>query len=129
MRTLTNEVARALAEAVPAHERARVTAAVAVAGTATQSAGIDLGAEGLDVEGHTLPVERLRAILDRLAGVPLAERRQIPGLDPDRAPTIVAGVVVLLAALDAFGLTEVEVSERDILWGAAGETGRSTTSN
>ena len=86
------------------HERARVTAAVAVAGTATQSAGIDLGAEGLDVEGHVLPVERLRAIRDRLAAVPLAERRQIPGLDPDRAPTIVAGVVVLLAALDAFGL-------------------------
>ena len=100
-----------------------------MAGTATQSAGIDLGAEGLDVEGHQLTVERLRAILERLASLPLAERREIPGLDPDRAPTIVAGVVVLLRALRAFELDKVEVSERDILWGAALETGRSTTSN
>jgi exopolyphosphatase/guanosine-5'-triphosphate,3'-diphosphate pyrophosphatase len=118
-----------LEEAVPAGEREQVTAAVAVAGTATQSAGIDLGAEGLDVEGHVLAGERLRTILDRLAALPLAERRDVPGLDPDRAPTIVAGVVVLARALAAFGLAKVEVSERDILWGAALETARSTSSN
>jgi exopolyphosphatase / guanosine-5'-triphosphate,3'-diphosphate pyrophosphatase len=126
---LEREVARELGDAVPAGERERVTAAVAVAGTATQSAGIDLGAEGRDVEGHVLPGERLRAILARIAAVPLEERREVPGLDPDRAPTIVAGVVVLIAALEAFGLEEVEVSERDILWGAALETGRDATSN
>jgi exopolyphosphatase / guanosine-5'-triphosphate,3'-diphosphate pyrophosphatase len=126
---LEQAVRRELEQAVPAGERTQVTAAVAVAGTATQSAGIDLGAPGLDVEGHTLSRERLRAILGRLTDLPLSERRQVPGLDPDRAPTIVAGVVVLFQALCAFGLTEVEVSERDILWGAALETGRSTTSN
>jgi exopolyphosphatase/guanosine-5'-triphosphate,3'-diphosphate pyrophosphatase len=126
---LAGAVEKELEEAVPAREREHVTAAVAVAGTATQSAGIDLGAEGLDVEGHRLTVERLRAILEQIATVPLAERREIPGLDPDRAPTIVAGVVVLTRALAAFGLAQVEVSERDILWGAALETGRSTTSN
>ena len=42
---------------------------------------------------------RVRAILARLAGIPLAERRQVPGLHPDRAPTIVAGVVILLEVL------------------------------
>ena len=126
---LIGAVEKELEAAVPAREREHVAAAVAVAGTATQSAGIDLGAEGLDVEGHVLSVERLGAILERLAALPLAERREIPGLDPDRAPTIVAGVVVLTRALAAFGLEEVEVSERDILWGAALETGRSTTSN
>jgi exopolyphosphatase/guanosine-5'-triphosphate,3'-diphosphate pyrophosphatase len=126
---LAAEVERAIADAVPARERERVSAAVAVAGTATQSAGVDLGAEGLDVEGHRLSVERLRTILDQLAAVPLERRRQVPGLDPDRAPTIVAGVVVLVHALKAFRLEGVEVSDRDILWGAARETGRSTTSN
>jgi exopolyphosphatase/guanosine-5'-triphosphate,3'-diphosphate pyrophosphatase len=125
---LAAEVERQLAEAVPQEERERVTAAVAVAGTATQSAGIDLGAEGLDVEGHRLSAERLRAMLDDLAALPLARRREVPGLDPDRAPTIVAGVLVLTRALAAFGLDEVEVSDRDILWGAARETGRSTAS-
>ena len=58
-------------------------------------------------------------MLERLAALPLAQRREVPGLDPDRAPTIVAGVVVLTRALAAFGLDEVEVSDRDILWGAA----------
>ena len=126
---LAAEVERTIADAVPARERERVTAAVAVAGTATQSAGIDLGAEGLDVEGHRLSAERLRAMLDELAAIPLEQRRAVPGLDPDRAPTIVAGVVVLIRALAAFELDGVEASDRDILWGAAGETGRSTTSN
>ena len=126
---LSDAVAAAFAEAVPAAERERVTAAVAVAGTATQCAGIDLGAEGLDVEGHRLSSERLAGILEQLAALPLERRREVPGLDPDRAPTIVAGVVVLTQALRLFRRSEVEVSDRDVLWGAALETGRSTSYN
>jgi exopolyphosphatase / guanosine-5'-triphosphate,3'-diphosphate pyrophosphatase len=107
---------------VPEDVRDRVQAAVAVAGTATQLAAIDLELEPYDssrVEGHRLPRERLEALRDRLASVPLAERRQITGLDPARAPTIVAGVTILLQVVGAFGLGGVEVSERDILWGVA----------
>ena len=126
---LVDEVGRAFAGAVPAAERERVGAAVAVAGTATQCAGIDLGAERLDVEGHRLSAERLGEILGELAAVPLERRREVPGLDPERAPTIVAGLVVLIRALEAFGLAEVEVSERDLLWGAALELGPDTASN
>jgi exopolyphosphatase/guanosine-5'-triphosphate,3'-diphosphate pyrophosphatase len=51
--------------------------------------------------------------------MPLAERREVAGLHPDRAPTIVAGVAILIEALRAFGLDAVEVSEHDILWGVA----------
>ena len=51
--------------------------------------------------------------------MPLAERRDVVGLHPDRAPTIVAGVAILIEVLRAFGLEEAEVSEHDILWGAA----------
>jgi exopolyphosphatase / guanosine-5'-triphosphate,3'-diphosphate pyrophosphatase len=127
--TLAAEVERTIADAIPAREREQVTAAVAVAGTATQSAGIDLGAAGRDVEGHRLSAERLGAMLEELAAIPLERRREVPGLDPDRAPTIVAGVLVLTKILAAFDLAEVAVSDRDILWGAARETGRSTTSN
>ena len=58
-------------------------------------------------------------MLSRLAAMPLAERRAVTGLHPGRAPTIVAGVVILVEAMRAFGLDEVEVSEHDILWGAA----------
>jgi exopolyphosphatase / guanosine-5'-triphosphate,3'-diphosphate pyrophosphatase len=96
--------------------------AVAVAGTPTSCAAIDLALEPYDasrVEGHMLTVERLRDILDRLVAVPLAERANIRGLHPDRAPVIVAGVVILLRVLEAYGLDNFEVSERDILWGVA----------
>jgi exopolyphosphatase / guanosine-5'-triphosphate,3'-diphosphate pyrophosphatase len=96
--------------------------AIAVAGTATQCAAIDLELEPYDaerVEGHVLSRARLRELLDRVAAVPLAERREIPGLDPDRAPVIPAGIVILLAVLEHFGLDRFTASEHDILWGVA----------
>jgi exopolyphosphatase/guanosine-5'-triphosphate,3'-diphosphate pyrophosphatase len=40
-------------------------------------------------------------------------------MHPDRAPVIVAGAVVVLETLRYFGLDELEVSERDIMHGAA----------
>ena len=99
-----------------------VGSAVAVAGTPTQCAAIDLELEPYDrragrgARAHRAALEALR---DRLAAVPLAERVRITGLDPARAPVIVAGVVILLEVLAAYGLETVAVSERDILWGVA----------
>jgi exopolyphosphatase/guanosine-5'-triphosphate,3'-diphosphate pyrophosphatase len=58
-------------------------------------------------------------MLSGLAAKPLAERREIPGLHPDRAPTIVAGIVILSTVLRFFGLDATEISEHDILWGVA----------
>ena len=40
-------------------------------------------------------------------------------MHPDRAPTIVAGVVILVETMRAFGLEQIEVSEHDILYGTA----------
>ena len=119
---LAADAGAAFAAAVPEDVRARPQGAVAVAGTATSCASIDLALDPYDperVEGHTLSRERIAELRDRLGALPLAERRGVTGLDPARAPTIVAGTVVLLEALGAFGLDAVEVSERDILWGVA----------
>jgi exopolyphosphatase/guanosine-5'-triphosphate,3'-diphosphate pyrophosphatase len=120
--TLAASARSAILDAVPREVRAQVGAAVAVAGTATQCAAVDLALDPYDaarVEGHTLSVTRIGEIRDRLAALPLAQRREVTGLDPARAPTIVAGTLVLLEVLGAFGLDAVEVSERDILWGVA----------
>ena len=51
--------------------------------------------------------------------MPLAQRREIRGLDPDRAPVIVAGIVILIEVLEHFGLDRFTASEHDILWGVA----------
>jgi exopolyphosphatase / guanosine-5'-triphosphate,3'-diphosphate pyrophosphatase len=94
--------------------------AVGVAGTVTTIAALELG--GYDpeqVHGYRIPRARVEAQLERLAALPLAERRELPGLEPDRAPVIVGGVVVVREALRRFDLAELEVSERDLLTGAA----------
>jgi exopolyphosphatase / guanosine-5'-triphosphate,3'-diphosphate pyrophosphatase len=119
---LAADVRAVLEAAVPAAQRDRPEAAVAVAGTATSSAAIDLELDPYDpgqVEGHVLSQRRLGELLSRLAAMPLADRRRVVGLHPDRAPTIVAGVVILATVLRFLRLPATEVSERDILWGAA----------
>ena len=96
--------------------------AIAVAGTATALAAIAQELDPYDpekVHGYVLTRAECESLLRKLASMPLAQRRQVPGLHPDRAPTIVAGAVILLCVLDLFGLSEIEVSEHDILRGAA----------
>jgi exopolyphosphatase/guanosine-5'-triphosphate,3'-diphosphate pyrophosphatase len=90
--------------------------AIAVAGTATSLAAID-GAE--EVHGYRLTLGACERIAAMLAALPVEERRDVKGLHPDRAPTIVAGAVILTESVRALGLEEVEVSDRDILHGAA----------
>jgi exopolyphosphatase/guanosine-5'-triphosphate,3'-diphosphate pyrophosphatase len=117
------EDARATVEAdVPADVRERVDAGIAVAGTATSLAAIDQELDPYDpekVHGYRLSLARCKALVERLAGLTVAERRALAGLHPDRAPTIVAGAVILLESMRAFGLDSVEISETDILHGAA----------
>jgi exopolyphosphatase/guanosine-5'-triphosphate,3'-diphosphate pyrophosphatase len=62
-------------------------------------------------------------VLAELAALPLEERRRVAGLHPERAPTIVAGGVILAETMSVFGVDAMEVSERDILEGAALEAG------
>jgi exopolyphosphatase/guanosine-5'-triphosphate,3'-diphosphate pyrophosphatase len=108
--------------ALPAAEREGVSAAVAVAGTATSLAAIDQQLDPYDpdrVEGYRLTGATVQTLLGRLAAMSDAERREVAGLQPDRAPTIVAGAVLLGEAMRAFGLDTVTVSEHDILRGGA----------
>jgi exopolyphosphatase/guanosine-5'-triphosphate,3'-diphosphate pyrophosphatase len=123
---LAREVRGIVETAVPQNVRQKPQAAVAVAGTATSLAAIDQELDPYDpakVHGYVLPIDECRVLLDRLAALPLDERREVKGLHPDRAPTIVAGVVILLQVLEAFGLDRVEISEHDILRGAALDAG------
>lgn len=111
-----------LAERVPDEARSGLARAIGVAGTVTALTALDLGLVAYDsdqVHGHILEEQAVCRELDRLAAMPLAERRAVPGLEPERAPVIVAGAVILLEVLRFFGLGSLEASERDILHGAA----------
>jgi len=96
--------------------------AIGVAGTVTTLATLDLGLEEYDpvlTHGHRIFRDSVERELERLAGMTLEERLEVPGIEPGRAAVIVAGVVILREVLAAYGLGEIEVSERDILHGAA----------
>ncbi len=99
-----------------------VRTAVGVAGTVTSLAALDLGLADYDperVHGHVLTEGAVERQLDRLAALPLEERRRLPGLEPERAPVIVAGAAILREILRRYGLESIEASEHDILHGVA----------
>jgi exopolyphosphatase/guanosine-5'-triphosphate,3'-diphosphate pyrophosphatase len=105
-------------------------AGIAVAGTPTSLAAVEMELEPYDperVHGHELPLPSIQRMLSRLASSSLAERVEIPGMHPERAPTIVAGVVILVETMRAFGLERITVSEHDILYGTAIATAASRT--
>lgn len=107
-------------EGLPAQQRSAVRRAIAVAGTATSAAAIDQELDPYDperVHGYTLLLATVELLIARLADLTEARRREVVGLHPDRAPTIVAGMILLEEAMRAFDLDHVEVSEHDILRG------------
>ena len=94
--------------------------AIGVAGTITSLAALELGRyDPEEVHGYRLSRKGVEAQLERLASLPLAERRELPGLEPERAPVIVGGAVIVDEVLRRYGLEELEISERDLLHGAA----------
>jgi exopolyphosphatase/guanosine-5'-triphosphate,3'-diphosphate pyrophosphatase len=95
---------------------------VAVAGTPTSLAAIEQELDPYDpdrVHGFELSLDSVQRMCSMLSSKTLEERLEVTGLHPGRAPTIVAGVVILIQVMRAFGLSEIEVSEHDILYGAA----------
>ena len=119
---LRSDVDQIIKQAVPEARRRTTEHAIAVAGTATSLAAIAQELEPYDatkVHGFTLTTERVHELTDRIKTLTLEQRRALKGLDPARAPTIIAGVLILSEILSMFGLPSVEVSEHDILRGAA----------
>jgi exopolyphosphatase/guanosine-5'-triphosphate,3'-diphosphate pyrophosphatase len=122
LEALAKDVRALIDSAIAGQAAAAAKAGIAVAGTPTSLASIEIGLEPYDpkqVHGHTLTLGSIQRLLSQLASAPLSKRVEITGLHPDRAPNIVAGVVILVETMRAFGLDEVDVSEHDILYGTA----------
>lgn len=96
--------------------------AVAVAGTVTSLAAIDMNLKKYDadaVHGHVLTRANVDRLLERLAAMKLKERHGIATLERGRADVIVGGTVIVSRLLAFTGIDAFTVSERDILDGAA----------
>jgi exopolyphosphatase / guanosine-5'-triphosphate,3'-diphosphate pyrophosphatase len=120
LEALAADVRALIGNAISGQPGAAAETGIAVAGTPTSLASIEMGLEPYDpkqVHGHTLTLSTIQRLFSQLASAPLAKRVERVGLHPDRAPNIVAGVVILVETMRAFGLDQIEVSEHDILYG------------
>lgn len=118
---LADDARRIIDAGLPAEVRARTGTVIAVAGTATTCASMLQELDPYDpsrTHGYRLSLAEVDELTARLARMDESERRHVPGLHPDRAPTVVAGCVLLSVVLRAFDAAECEVSEHDILRGA-----------
>src|SRR5579875_339307 len=122
LEAVAEDVRTTLDQAVPAEYRSHPGVALGVAGTPTSLAAIAQDLDPYDperVHGYRLSAQERDSIFQRLAAMPLEQRRKVRGLHPDRAIAILPGIVILTEIMRLFALDAIEVSEHDILRGAA----------
>lgn len=99
---------------------AQADAITGVGGTITSLAAIAQQLAFYDsekVHSYFLSTSCVNQLLTTLAAMPLADRRQVPGLQPERADIIVYGIAILSVLLTELGTDGLTVSEQDILEG------------
>lgn len=93
---------------------------VGVAGTVTTLCAVARRIEPYQaqlVQGTVLSADEVEETSSRLASLPLALRKTLPGLQPKRADVIVAGAMIARAAMKRLHATELTVSDRGLRWG------------
>jgi exopolyphosphatase/guanosine-5'-triphosphate,3'-diphosphate pyrophosphatase len=90
---------------------------VGCGGTFTTLAELMMAAKrqtDVPVAGYRVSQAELRHLLERLAVMPVRARRSMPGMTPDRADIIVAGLTVIDAMLKRFRVNTVLVHTRGV---------------
>lgn len=91
--------------------------AVASSGTANNLAKIAAAKNGEDlttIQNYVLRTKDLSEIMQMLCQMSLEERRQVPGLNPERADIIISGGTVLLTLVEDLGVDGLVISERSL---------------
>jgi exopolyphosphatase/guanosine-5'-triphosphate,3'-diphosphate pyrophosphatase len=87
---------------------------VGVGGTFTTCAALAQNISWVDrkkIHGYRLSREAVGHLMERLAGMPLVERLELPGLQPQRADIIVHGLAILRCCMEELDIGEITVSE------------------
>jgi exopolyphosphatase / guanosine-5'-triphosphate,3'-diphosphate pyrophosphatase len=72
------------------------------------------GQDGMPVRGYQVSRADVRHLLDRLRKIPLKDRGSVPGLSPDRADIIVAGLAIVDRVMERFEVNSVQVHNRGV---------------
>lgn len=70
------------------------------------------------IEGTSISRVRLTEILDVLWGLPIEERRRLPGMPPKRADVMLIGAAIYHAVMTVFAFGTVKVSTRGLRYAA-----------
>lgn len=95
-------------------------ALIGIGGTVTTLAAMDQGLMVYDIDrvhGYILDKERVDYLFEKLISISAEDRRNIPGLQPERADIIPAGALILKTLLEEFTSNFIIVSECDNLDG------------
>jgi exopolyphosphatase/guanosine-5'-triphosphate,3'-diphosphate pyrophosphatase len=101
---------------------------VGVGGTVTTLAAVVGAVEPYDsklIHGVRLSRGDLAKTAERLATMPVEERKRLPGLNPKRADVIVAGTLLVEQLAAGAEASEIVVSDRGVRWGLAQKLARS----
>ena len=127
VRRLRRDVEEALSDEIPRRDW-RGAQLIGSGGTFTNLAGIYLARQGIltarSVHAAHIPRAELEHILDVLADMSAEERRAVPGLNPERADIIVAGIAVAAEVLRRLESRELVVSRYGIREGLLLEAAR-----
>jgi exopolyphosphatase/guanosine-5'-triphosphate,3'-diphosphate pyrophosphatase len=121
LRACESDVRRELARVHDVIDVAKARAVVGLAGTVTALSAMQLGLKRYDAtrtHHSRLSASQVTSLCARLARASVDERRGLL-VEPARAEVIVGGAVVLASLMSELGLTELLVSECDILDGLA----------
>ncbi len=116
-RAIAEEIARAGIERLGAGEHL-----VGIGGTVRNLAKVDMHRTEHPLpllHGYELPADRLAKLADELAARSMKRRAQMPGLNPDRADSILGGTLVLLETMRTLGADRIVVSSRGVREGLA----------
>lgn len=95
-------------------------------GTITTLAAIDLSLDHYEPEiihGYHLALDRLKDMKDKLLSIPISLRKDIKGLERERADLIIPGIILTIKIMDIFKFDELIVSDYGLLEGLLLEGG------
>jgi exopolyphosphatase/guanosine-5'-triphosphate,3'-diphosphate pyrophosphatase len=118
---LQTEVRPKLEQALEHERNSGAIQLAGTGGTATILAKMELKLERYDrekIEAAHLQLKQIQSQQKHLWKLPLAQRKEIPGLPKSRADVILTGVLIYETVMEEFGFTELRVSTRGLRFAA-----------
>jgi len=93
---------------------------IGVAGTVTTLQAVEKEMTEYDesmIHKSQLSLSQVEGLLDKFCSIPLEKRKNLPGLQPQRADVIIAGNIIVQEIMRHFGFDSMYISDRGVRYG------------